>query len=82
MSGVCVCVCPVYWPYDYTLRLYPVPDLIVFSDKYDPFSVSNTDCLCINPVRINVHMKYECVFDLNSVVSYASGIFSEKRILF
>uniref|UniRef100_A0A670Y1Q0 DNA polymerase II subunit 2 n=1 Tax=Pseudonaja textilis TaxID=8673 RepID=A0A670Y1Q0_PSETE len=44
-------VSPVYWAYDYTLRTYPLPDLIVFADKYDPFTVTNTDCLCINPVR-------------------------------
>ncbi|XP_003471850.3 DNA polymerase epsilon subunit 2 [Cavia porcellus] len=42
-------VCPVYWAYDYTLRVYPVPDLLVIADKYDPFTVTNTDCLCINP---------------------------------
>uniref|UniRef100_A0A673JF04 DNA polymerase II subunit 2 n=1 Tax=Sinocyclocheilus rhinocerous TaxID=307959 RepID=A0A673JF04_9TELE len=42
-------VCPVHWPYDYALRVYPVPDVIVFADKYDPFNVCNTDCLCINP---------------------------------
>ncbi|NP_035263.1 DNA polymerase epsilon subunit 2 [Mus musculus] len=42
-------VCPVHWAYDYTLRVYPVPDLLVIADKYDPFTVTNTDCLCINP---------------------------------
>ncbi|CAM4641590.1 unnamed protein product [Leuciscus chuanchicus] len=42
-------VCPVYWAYDYALHVYPVPDVIVFADKYDPFNVSNTDCMCINP---------------------------------
>uniref|UniRef100_A0A8D0G7S3 DNA polymerase epsilon subunit n=1 Tax=Sphenodon punctatus TaxID=8508 RepID=A0A8D0G7S3_SPHPU len=42
-------VSPVYWAYDYALRTYPLPDLIVFADKYDPFTVPNTDCLCINP---------------------------------
>ncbi|XP_073673292.1 DNA polymerase epsilon subunit 2 [Garra rufa] len=42
-------VCPVYWAYDYSLRLYPLPDVVVFADKYDPFNVCNTDCLCINP---------------------------------
>jgi len=44
-------VCPVFWAYDYALRVYPVPDVIVFADKYDPFSITNADCLCINPVR-------------------------------
>ncbi|XP_036398745.1 DNA polymerase epsilon subunit 2 [Megalops cyprinoides] len=42
-------VSPVFWAYDYALRVYPVPDVIVFADKYDPFNISNTDCLCINP---------------------------------
>lgn len=42
-------VSPVFWAYDYSLRVYPVPDVIVFADKYDPFSITNTDCLCINP---------------------------------
>ncbi|XP_066539061.1 DNA polymerase epsilon subunit 2 [Hoplias malabaricus] len=42
-------VSPVYWAYDYSLRVYPVPDAIIFADKYDPFSISNSDCLCINP---------------------------------
>uniref|UniRef100_A0A4W5RE76 Polymerase (DNA directed), epsilon 2 n=1 Tax=Hucho hucho TaxID=62062 RepID=A0A4W5RE76_9TELE len=31
-------VSPVFWAYDYALRVYP-----------DPFNISNTDCLCINP---------------------------------
>eukprot|EP00074_Homo_sapiens_P076557 XP_011535144.1 DNA polymerase epsilon subunit 2 isoform X2 [Homo sapiens] len=42
-------VCPVYWAYDYALRVYPVPDLLVIADKYDPFTTTNTECLCINP---------------------------------
>ncbi|XP_068005253.1 DNA polymerase epsilon subunit 2 isoform X3 [Melanerpes formicivorus] len=42
-------VSPVYWAYDYSLRVYPVPDMLVIADKYDPFTVTNTDCICINP---------------------------------
>ncbi|XP_046874351.1 DNA polymerase epsilon subunit 2 isoform X1 [Hypomesus transpacificus] len=42
-------VSPVFWAYDYALRVYPLPDVIIFADKYDPFNISNTDCLCINP---------------------------------
>uniref|UniRef100_A0A8B9F9R5 DNA polymerase epsilon subunit n=1 Tax=Amazona collaria TaxID=241587 RepID=A0A8B9F9R5_9PSIT len=42
-------VSPVYWAYDYSLRVYPVPDMLVIADKYDPFTVTNTDCVCINP---------------------------------
>ncbi|XP_045048610.1 DNA polymerase epsilon subunit 2 isoform X3 [Desmodus rotundus] len=42
-------VCPVYWAYDFALRVYPVPDLLVIADKYDPFTLTNTECLCVNP---------------------------------
>uniref|UniRef100_A0A8C5QHH1 DNA polymerase epsilon subunit n=1 Tax=Leptobrachium leishanense TaxID=445787 RepID=A0A8C5QHH1_9ANUR len=42
-------VSPVYWAYDYTLRLYPLPDLVVIADKYDPFSITNAECLTMNP---------------------------------
>nr|DBA14529.1 TPA: hypothetical protein GDO54_005484 [Pyxicephalus adspersus] len=44
-------VSPVYWAYDYALRLYPLPDVVVIADKYDPFTITNTECLTINPVR-------------------------------
>uniref|UniRef100_A0ACB8G6W3 DNA polymerase epsilon subunit 2 n=1 Tax=Sphaerodactylus townsendi TaxID=933632 RepID=A0ACB8G6W3_9SAUR len=49
LSPLPLYVSPVYWAYDYTLRTYPLPDIIVFADKYDPFTVTNTDCLCFNP---------------------------------
>ncbi|NXY36448.1 DPOE2 polymerase, partial [Pomatorhinus ruficollis] len=42
-------VSPVFWAYDYSLRVYPVPDVLVTADKHDPFTVTNTECLCINP---------------------------------
>ncbi|KAM4013292.1 DNA polymerase epsilon subunit 2-like isoform 2-T2 [Anomaloglossus baeobatrachus] len=49
MTPLPLFVSPVYWAYDYTLRLYPLPDVIVIADKHDPFSISNTECLTINP---------------------------------
>ncbi|KAH0503390.1 DNA polymerase epsilon subunit 2 [Microtus ochrogaster] len=57
-------VCPVYWAYDYTLRVYPVPDLLVIADKYDPFTVTNTECLCMNPVRMSWMVKTICLSSL------------------
>ncbi|CAH2328320.1 DNA polymerase epsilon subunit 2 [Pelobates cultripes] len=44
-----LCVSPVYWAYDYALRLYPLPDLVVIADKCDPFTITNTECLTMNP---------------------------------
>lgn len=43
-------VCPVYWPYDNGLRLYPLPDLVVCADKFDPFHTTAADCTVMNPV--------------------------------
>ncbi|XP_061424594.1 DNA polymerase epsilon subunit 2 isoform X2 [Lethenteron reissneri] len=49
LSSLPLFVSPVFWGYDYTLSLYPLPDLLVCADKYDPFSITNTECMCINP---------------------------------
>ncbi|XP_036110194.1 DNA polymerase epsilon subunit 2 isoform X9 [Molossus molossus] len=51
-------VCPVYWAYDYALRVYPLPDVLIIADKYDPFTLTNTECLCINPVISRNIMPY------------------------
>ncbi|XP_064617729.1 DNA polymerase epsilon subunit 2-like [Liolophura sinensis] len=42
-------VSPVYWAYDNALRIYPLPDLIVCADKFDPFYVMQTDTTVMNP---------------------------------
>ncbi|KAL4238277.1 DNA polymerase epsilon subunit 2 [Mactra antiquata] len=43
-------VSPVYWSHDNSLRLYPLPDLIICADKHDPFHSSSADCTVMNPV--------------------------------
>ena len=40
---------PVYWMYNHTLELYPLPDLVVFGDKCDPFTISAHECTVTNP---------------------------------
>ena len=40
---------PVYWAYDNALRVYPLPDLIVCADKYDPYDIDNSECIVLNP---------------------------------
>ncbi|TRY54201.1 hypothetical protein DNTS_030465, partial [Danionella cerebrum] len=42
-------VSPVHWAFDHAMRVYPVPDMIIFADKHDPFNITHTDCICINP---------------------------------
>jgi len=45
-------VAPVYWTYDFALHMYPLPDLIVCADKYDPFTSTQVECTVTNPVWI------------------------------
>uniref|UniRef100_T1IYN3 DNA polymerase epsilon subunit n=1 Tax=Strigamia maritima TaxID=126957 RepID=T1IYN3_STRMM len=40
---------PIYWSYDHSLRLYPLPDVIVCADKYSSYCVSNMGCTFFNP---------------------------------
>ena len=40
---------PVYWMYDYALRLYPLPDLLVVGDKCDSYTTTSSGCTVSNP---------------------------------
>ena len=40
---------PVHWDHDRALYLYPLPDLVVTADKYEPFAAENLGCKVINP---------------------------------
>ena len=42
----------IYWNYDYVMRLYPLPDLVVIADRQKAYSHTYSDCTVINPVRI------------------------------
>lgn len=39
---------PVYWMYDHSLWLYPLPDLVVLGDKSDPFTEQCNGCTVTN----------------------------------
>uniref|UniRef100_A0A672HCA2 DNA polymerase epsilon subunit n=1 Tax=Salarias fasciatus TaxID=181472 RepID=A0A672HCA2_SALFA len=41
LSPLPLYVSPVFWAYDFSLRVYPIPDVVVFADKYDPFNITN-----------------------------------------
>lgn len=42
-------ICPTYWDFDRSMYLYPLPDLVVTADKFDPFIESELECKVINP---------------------------------
>ena len=39
----------IYWPLDYTLRLYPTPDVLILAASNEMWKSQLDDCLCINP---------------------------------
>ncbi|XP_078483526.1 DNA polymerase epsilon subunit 2 [Ciona intestinalis] len=50
LSPLPIHINPVYWSHDHALSLYPVPDVIVFSDRHtEPFDITQIDCKCLNP---------------------------------
>jgi len=49
LSPLPVYMTPVYWSYDFTLHLYPLPDLIVICDKFKSMTDTIADCVVTNP---------------------------------
>ncbi|KAJ8925893.1 hypothetical protein NQ315_009745 [Exocentrus adspersus] len=39
----------VHWGFDYCLRLYPLPDLVVIGDKFEAYQEKYKECQVINP---------------------------------
>lgn len=48
----------VHWDFDYCLRLYPLPDLIVIGDKFEAYHGNYKGCEVVNPVR------KDCIFNI------------------
>ncbi|KAL3286446.1 hypothetical protein HHI36_000953 [Cryptolaemus montrouzieri] len=40
---------PVHWDFDYTLRLHPLPDLVVIGDKSESYRGTHKGCTVVNP---------------------------------
>ena len=41
------------WELDYALRLQPLPDILIYSDKCDPFIHLDEGCLALNPASFS-----------------------------
>ena len=48
-------MCPVYWDFDRSLSLYPLPDLVITADKFEPFTAENSGCKVVNPGTFAKH---------------------------
>ena len=43
-------ICPCYWDYDRSMWIYPLPDIVVIGDKFDPFTTEPIHgCTILNP---------------------------------
>lgn len=51
-------VSPIYWAYDNGLRLYPLPDVIVTADKFDPFTTTAVSATVVNPVSFSFNKRH------------------------
>lgn len=40
---------PIYWELDYTMRLFPLPDLLVLADRTDQYALDCWGCNTVNP---------------------------------
>lgn len=49
-------VAPIYWEYDHAFWLYPLPDVVVCADKYDPYTVTSTNSIFFNPVSFLLYL--------------------------
>ena len=61
-------VVPIYWNYDYVMRLYPLPDLIVIADKNQMFTQKHAECHVINPVIILVLNKNRNIYIFHRLI--------------
>ncbi|CAH0598362.1 unnamed protein product [Chrysodeixis includens] len=49
LTPLSIGVQPVFWRHASALNLYPLPDLVVIADHFQPFTRSHKDCQVINP---------------------------------
>ncbi|KAK4884432.1 hypothetical protein RN001_000703 [Aquatica leii] len=50
----------VHWDFDYTLRLYPLPNLIVLGDKTEAYAAEYKGCQVINPGPFCDGFQFKC----------------------
>jgi DNA polymerase epsilon subunit 2 len=49
---------PVQWTMDPSLRLYPLPDLLILADHYDQYQCKYADCAVFNPGPFNTDFSF------------------------
>lgn len=57
LSPFTLSVKPISWSYDHSLRIYPLPDLLVLADCVDQYE-HNENCLAINPGQFSTDYSF------------------------
>ncbi|KYR03175.1 putative DNA polymerase epsilon subunit B [Tieghemostelium lacteum] len=67
---------PVYWNYDHTLSLYPLPDVLVMGDKADSYihQLEGTHCVSISSFSTNFSFIHYTPSDKNNNFSNLSDV--------
>jgi len=64
---------PRYWKYDHSLRLYPLPDVIILADSLNQFNEKEKNCTISNPGEFSKNGQFSVYFPSQKVVEL-SGI--------
>jgi DNA polymerase epsilon subunit 2 len=50
---------PIHWNLDHTMRLYPIPDVLIQANCSESFSFTLHDCACLSPGSFSVASRWE-----------------------
>lgn len=60
---------PVHWDFDDTLRLYPVPNLVILGDKSEGYQATYKGCQVANPGSFcDGNFQFKCYYPFNDTV--------------
>eukprot|EP00457_Paulinella_chromatophora_P005543 gb/GEZN01005560.1/.p1 GENE.gb/GEZN01005560.1/~~gb/GEZN01005560.1/.p1 ORF type:complete len:534 (-),score=90.17 gb/GEZN01005560.1/:109-1710(-) len=62
---------PVYWNYDHSLRLYPLPDLLVLGDVVDQYEVPYEGCQAVNPGTFSSDFSFVIYYPSSSKLEFS-----------
>jgi DNA polymerase epsilon subunit 2 len=63
---------PIYWELDYTLRILPLPHLLVLADHTDQYSFEYKGCQVINPGSFSSDYSFVVYHPANKLVEFSS----------
>jgi len=72
LSPLPLTITPIYWRYDYALRLNPLPTALILADKYNQYQVQYQDTLTFNPGSFSTDFSFAIYTPSNKNVEFFS----------